>query len=349
MLQPRARIIFTNQSGVSVELKVFNDISIYETYEQLTNKCTIVFPRKYQNINAEYFGGTDPLYRRGDKVVIYMGYFPNEQKVFEGYIRDVNANIPVEVFCEDTMYLLKKHLFNIPAVVPLITVGKSGKYLKRPKVNTTLLKSFKLLELLNIIIPDEIELSSEIIDMDLGKIRFSRVTPCEILDKLKDTHGLWSYFVDNKLYVGFANNALVTNEEDFPMERVIINSNDLYYKRAEDVPIKVEAISMDDSNTKLTASAGDEDGEVRTYHYYKMSQSALQDLANARLNEERYTGFHGTVVTFLEPYVRHGDRANITSTKLPERNGVYLIKAVRREIGVRGGGRQILELGVKVG
>lgn len=349
MLQPRARIIFTNQNNVSTELKVFNDISIHETYEKLTNKATIIFPRKYQDLGKEYFGGTNPVYRRGDKVVIYMGYYPNETKTFEGYIRDVNANIPVEVFCEDTMYLLKKHLFNIPSATPLVNTTASSSYVKRTKVNTLTKKSLMLKELLNIIIPDYIELSNEIIDMDLGKVRFSRVTPCEILDKLKDTHGLWSYFVDNKLYVGFANNALVTNEEEFPMERVIINSNDLYYKRAEDVPIKVEAISMDDTNAKLTASAGDEDGEVRTYHYYKMSQSALQDLANARLNEERYTGFHGTVATFLEPYVRHGDRANITSTKLPERNGVYLIKAVTRELGVRGGGRQYLELGVKVG
>ena len=349
MYQPRAEIIFTRSDGATQSFKVFHDFNLKKSYEMLTNKCSITFPRKYQDEFKEYFAGANPIFKRGDKVVINCGYFPNSEKVFEGYIRDIEANIPVTVYCEDSMYLLKKHTFNIPAVVPLITTTKKGKYLKRPKVNTTLIKKIQLKELLNIIIPDDIELSEDIIDIDLGKVIFSRMTPCEILQKIKDTHGLFSYFVDTKLYVGFQSNAITTKEREFKMERQVINSNNLFYKRAEDVPIKVVCITMNDANQKTTKEAGDEDGEVRTYHYYNVSDEALQQYANERLNEERYTGFYGEIVTFLEPMLSHGDRAKITSVKMPERDGIYLVKSAYIDVNVRGGGRQVLELGQKVG
>ena len=349
MYQPRAQITFSRVDGGTKTFTVFNDFNIYKSYEMLTNKCSITFPRKYQDEFEDYFGGSNPIFKRGDKVVINCGYLPNNRTVFECYIRDIEANIPVTVFCEDSMYLLKKHTFNIPAVVPLITHDKHGKLYKTAKIDTTKIKKISLKELLDIIIQKKIELSPDIIDIDLGKVIFSRMTPCEILQKIKDTHGLFSYFVGEKLYVGFQSNALTTNEATFKMERQVINSNNLFYKRAEDVPIKVVCISMNDANQKTTKEAGDEDGEVRTYHYYNVSDEALQQYANERLNEERYTGFYGEIVTFLEPMLSHGDRAKITSTKLPERDGVYLVKSVSIDVGVRGGGRQVLELGQKVG
>lgn len=349
MYQPRADITFTRSDGATQTFKVFNDFNIYKTYEMLTNKCSVTFPRKYQDEFKEFFAGDNPIFKRGDKIVINCGYYPNTEKVFEGYIRDVEANIPVTVFCEDSMYLLKKHTFNIPDVVPLLTHDKHGHLYNTPKIDTTKIKKIQLKELLNIIIPKSIELSEDIIDIDLGKVIFSRMTPCEILQKIKDTHGLFSYFVDTKLYVGFQSNAITTKEREFKMERQVINSNNLFYKRAEDVPIKVVCISMNDANQKTTKEAGDEDGEVRTYHYYNVSDEALQQYANERLNEERYTGFYGEIVTFLEPMLSHGDRAKITSTKIPERNGVYLVKSVSIDLGVRGGGKQVLGLGQKVG
>ena len=348
MLQPRAKITFTRADGAYQEFTVFNNINITKTYEMLTNRCSVVFPKKYQERFKDYFAGLTPIFKRGDKIVIESGYYPNLTKDFEGYITDVNANIPIEVMCEDSMYLLKKRTFNIPATVPLLTTSASGKYLKRSKVNTTALKKIQLKELLNIIIPDDIELDSTIIDIDLGKVIFKRMTACEILQKLKEHHGLFSYFVDTKLYVGFQSNALTTNEYEYKMERQVLNSNNLFYKRAEDIPIKVVCISISPTNVQTKEEAGDEDGEVRTYHYYNVSTEALKQYAQERLKEVRYTGFHGTIVTFLEPKIQHGDRANITSTKIPEMNGVYLCKSVNIDIVVRGGARQIIELGQKV-
>lgn len=349
MLRPRATITFTKADNSNTVIKVFKEFETSESYEMLTNKCNIVFPRKYQTMEGkDVFGGADPVLRRGDKVKIECGYYPNSRTVFEGYIRDVNANIPVEVFCEDDMFLLKKYTFSIPKVVPLITTSSSGKFLKRAKVNTTLIKEITLKELMDIVIPDDIEY--ELADnINLGKLRISRMTPAEILDRIKREFGLYSYFVGHKLYIGFANNASDTVEETLVMEEVVINSNDLFYKRAEDVRIKVQAVSVNERNERLEAESGDEDGEQRTYHYYGLTQAELQKQADKLVGEEKYTGYHGTIETFLEPYLRHGDRVNLQSKKLPERDGTYLIKSAKRLISKDKGGRQLLELGAKVG
>jgi hypothetical protein len=150
------------------------------------------------------------------------------------------------------------------------------------------------------------------------------------------------------LCVGFASDALNTTEAEFKMEETAINSNELMYRQADEINIKVRATSMDDDNVKTTVEVGDEDGEQRDYHYYNVSKSELNKLAKERLNEAKYTGYHGTIETFLEPSLKPGDRAKITSVKLPERNGVYLVKSVRRLVHVKKGGRQFLELGIKV-
>lgn len=348
MLRPRVKITFTKADDSAITFTFLKGFETQESYENLTDKATIIVARKFQTMEGkELFAGPNPIFKRNDKVKIECGYFPNNRTVFEGFIDSVNANIPIEINCQDYMYLLKKYTFNIPDKIPLITVSKRGKFLKRPKVDTTRIKSITLKELLDIIIPDEIEYT--IVDnIKLGKFRITNATPAMILEKLRETHGLFSYFVGTTLNVGFASNALDTREAEFIMEEVVINSNDLYYRQAAEVLIKVRATSMDDNNVKISVEVGDDDGEQRDYHYYNVTQDTLKDLATKRLEEEKYTGFFGTLETFLEPYLRPGDRAKIVSKKLPERNGTYLVTDVNRSVDVNIGGRQKLGLGIKV-
>ena len=67
------------------------------------------------------------------------------------------------------------------------------------------------------------------------------------------------------------------------------------------------------------------------------------------IKENKYTGYRGEVETFGEPLMLHGDRAKITSTKLPVRDGTFLIKKVKRVYSVDAGNHQFLTLGAKVG
>jgi len=80
-----------------------------------------------------------------------------------------------------------------------------------------------------------------------------------------------------------------------------------------------------------------------------MNESALRFAAEQWIKENKYTGYRGDVETFGEPVMNHGDRAKITSSKLPERDGTFLIKKVKRVYSVDAGNHQIFTLGAKVG
>lgn len=349
MLKPRVKITFTRAEDPSVTFTFLKGFETSESYENLTDRCTITLPRKYQTMQGkELFSGTSPIFKRNDKVQIECGYYPNSKLVFTGYIASVSANIPVTIECEDSMFLLKKATFNIPSKTPLITKSKEGKYLKRPKVDIAALPDYTLEQLLNIIIPDDIPFITGG-TVKINNFRASNATACEILGTLKEYYGLFSYFTGNTLYVGFASNAANTTEQELKFEDQVINSNDLQYKLAEEINIKVKCISINSStNARIHVEEGPDEGELRTYNYMDQSESQLKELAKQRLKEDRYTGYFGTIETFLEPYTRHGDRVKLSSTKLPERDGVYLVKSVRRIVDVGIGGRQFLELGARV-
>lgn len=365
MFQCQSKITITAQdTDRKIDFNFVHSIEIETSYENLTDTCKIVIPKKLTFEGKDLFNGKNPIFQRGDSIEVSIGYVPNLTKVFTGYIKNVGSNTPTVLECEDEMYLLKQWTINYPKKIDLITKSKKGKLLIHPKeVPFTV----KLKELLDYCLSDH-DIEFDVIDnIDLGQRRFVNMTPAGVLDKLKSEYGLYSYFKDktengevvidsktNKpiriLHVGFANDAAVTFEAEFKMEQVVINSDSLEWQRAEDVRIQCVAISMFPDNTKSDPiMVGDSDGNQITIHKYNMSETALRFAAEQWIKENKYTGYRGEVETFGEPIMRHGDRAKITSTKLPERDGTFLIKKVKRVYSVDAGNHQFLTLGAKVG
>lgn len=348
MFQAQCNISLTsNGSNRNINFNFVHSIEIESSYENLTDTCKIIIPRKLTFDGLDLFNGDNPIFRRGDKIEVSIGYVPNITKVFSGYIKNVGSNTPTVLECEDEMWLLKQYTVNYPSKVGLIERSKKGKLLKHPKVIPF---SVKLDELLDYCLTDH-DIEYEIIDnIDLGSFRVINATPAAVLDKLKSEYGLYSYFRDGVLHVGFANDASVTSEAEFKMEEVIINSDTLEWQRAEDVRIKCVAISIFPDNTKSDPiEFGDPDGNQITIHKYNMDAKSLEFAAKEWIKENKYTGFRGEVETFGEPVMKHGDRIKLTSVKLPERNGTYLIKKVKRVYSVDAGNHQIFTLGAKVG
>lgn len=367
MLECQCKITITSKgTNRNVSFNFVHSIEIESSYENLTDTCKITIPRKLTFEGKKLFEGTDPIFKRGDNIEVQIGYVPNITTVFVGYIKNVGTNVPTILECEDEMYLLKQWTINYPSKVGLIERSKKGKLLKHPKIIPF---SVSLDELLDYCLSDH-DIEYDIIDdIDLGQFRMINATPAAALDKLKSEYGLYSYFknkvnkttgkveIDAKtnkpiriLHVGFANDAVVTHESTFKMEEVIINSDTLEWSRAEDVRIQCSAISMFPDNTKSDPIiVGDPDGNQITIHKYNMNESALRFAAEQWIKENKYTGYRGDVETFGEPIMNHGDRAKITSSKLPERDGTFLIKKVKRIYSVDAGNHQIFTLGAKVG
>jgi hypothetical protein len=344
MLQAQCEIKITNAEGTKdVTFNFVHSIEIESSYENLTDTCKITIPRKLTLEGIPLFSGATPIFKRGDKIEVSIGYVPNITKVFDGYIKTVGSNVPVVLECEDAMYLLKQYTVNYPSKVGLIERIAKAPLKFHPN---TIQPTLKLKELLDYCLPN---IEFEVVDnIDLGKFTIIKATPSKVLDELKSKYGLYSYFRDGILHVGFANDASVTNEAEFKMEEVVINSDTLEWQRAEDVRIKCVAISMNKDNSKTQIEFGDEDGNQITITKQDMDAKSLEFAAKEWIAENKYTGFKGEIETFGEPIMKHGDRVKLTSTKLPERDGTYLVKKVKRIYGVNDGNHQLLTLGIKV-
>lgn len=353
MLRPKAYITITSDTN-EIVFDFVHRMEINKSFEHLTDTAEITLPRKLKQSGETVFTGSNPIFKRGDKIKIEAGYLPNRETIFEGFIKQVSAKIPVQLMCEDYMYLMKQYKVSYPKTVTYQYFSKKGKPLKHPK--PILNASVKLNDLLDYIfyfgqlndLLDGVDYKS-VSNIDLGRVMYSNMTPAQILDDLRDRAGIYSYFRGKTLYVGFAFDALTTNEATFPMEEVGINANDLDYQRAEDVRVRVKCVSILPDNSRIESELGDTDGEQRTFHASNVTSVAdLEKQANDWIKQHKYTGFRGYFETFGEPHMEAGDRAKITSTVLPERNGTYLIKSNRIVFGVDDGYKQSLELGYKL-
>ena len=89
-------------------------------------------------------------------------------------------------------------------------------------------------------------------------------------------------------------------------------------------------------------------GIVNSWKVPELSETLIRELITKNIDKYIWTGFQGSITTFLEPSVEHSDRIDLTDNKHIEKNGRYLIKNVVTNFGINGG-RQTIELRNKVG
>jgi len=182
--------------------------------------------------------------------------------------------------------------------------------------------------------------------MTIGQMRVVNSSPAKVLEHLKKEYGLYTYFKQGKLLCGLAYWPDKAVRHVFKFQHNIIQDN-LEFIQEEDIKLKVKAVAIAQDNTKKEIQVGDPDGELRTLHFYDVSEKDLKTLAEQKLEELKYDGYKGTFVTFGEPMVDIGDIAIIKDEKFPDREGNYYIKSVEITFGKRGY-RQKIELGPKV-
>lgn len=286
------------------------DLVIESSWEMLTDTCTITIPRK-----IEFEGKSiDSLIKKGDKVVVSLGYDDDNRQEFVGYVRDVVVDTPITIHCEDAMYLLKQN-------------SKTVSY-----------KEVTLKQLLADVLPLGVEF--EAIGVNLGQFRVKRATAAQVLEKLNNTYKMQSFFRNGKLFCGLAyppSQSITTVRFDF--QKNIVSQN-LEYRKAEEVKIKLKGISILPDNSKIEIEAGDPDGEIRTFNYYNLQESELKKLLEEEIKKLRYDGWFGSFTAFGQPFTQHGDFANLEDTKLM-REGNYLIKKTVVSFGQQGFRREI--------
>jgi hypothetical protein len=119
-----------------VEFNFCHEFETDESYGHLTDTAMVTLPRKITQSGIPLFTGADPIFKRKDKIKIEAGYFPNRATLFEGFISHVSANIPVQLECENYMFLFKLFKITYPTKRNVRTLSKKGKALKHPIVTS---------------------------------------------------------------------------------------------------------------------------------------------------------------------------------------------------------------------
>lgn len=358
-----------------------NQASGASTWEHNADTFTLTMPRNLYfkdestgtttTWNKEpVYGNPDvqPLLLRGDDVIVEWGYsyfrmtsgggFDRNTTVtqivkrFEGYITRIKNKTPFEIECKDNMYKLQQTIVDNKEWLvdnKTYTVEKMLKEMMRKSTERGV---------------SDFTIKTDNFQHSIGKVSWSNFTIAQVLEDLRRTYNLQSFFRENELRVG----VIRYYPEDrkthkFHFQRNIIDDN-LDYQRADDCKIgivaksinKVELVGITNSAGKkktkhkqLTVTVGDPDGDLRTLFFWGVETTTeLKKLAEKKLPFVKYEGFRGSFVTFALPFVKHGDIVELEDEVLPERNGQYMVKAVEQFGSSADGLRQRIHLDIRV-
>jgi len=316
-----------NSDTLKYTFTFVNEIEIVSTWDSLTDTCKVTIPR---NINFKD-KQLKEVFKKGDKVKIYLGYDENYVLRFNGFILKIDLTLPIVLHLEDFSYLLKKNKLTKKSYSSVDT--------------KTLLKNI-VGDVVDYVITSNQTLGQFIIQ--------DGVTTSEVLKYLEENHKIYSWFRDGVLYVGLAYYNSVSSKHYFDVNNNVIENN-LVYNDLEDIQIKIKAISVNQEiiggkskEKKITVYYPNEltDGSVRTYNgSMNISESDLLKEAKAYYESLRFDGYTGSFTSFGAPAVNHGDIVNFKNNEIPEQNqSEYLVKSVTTTFGV-GGYRNIIELG----
>lgn len=311
-------------------------LEIESTWQRLTDTGTITLPNNIRlskqqaaQISAVVeatLGFTPKLDRNnlreilkpGEKVLISLGYDDSYEKIFDGYVVAIKPSTPIEISVEDWMYELKK--------------GSIKETIKSAKLSTLVKKYFA-------------SMTTSYDDVEIGTIVIDKLSPARLLDKLRESYGIYCFIRGGKLVLGKIYDPSTATTHKFRLQGNIIEDG-LEYRRKEDMKLMVSAISTTPSGKVLEVKVGENEGEERKLQYYNVSKDALKKYAQKEYDRLKYDGFHGDFTTFGEPLVRHGDIVTLDHPQYSDKTGDYWVDKVIYKFG-KDGFRQVITLGPK--
>jgi hypothetical protein len=287
--------------------------------DALTTTCTLVLPRKIQ-----WQGESSNPIKRGDQVTVWLGYDDDLQLAFQGYVLQKGFKAPIEIKCEDEMFVLKQ----TPAVKKTYKNVTVENLLKDQNLNYTL----KVLG-----------------EQNVGQYRVNVDNVAELLAHLKE-NSIKTFFrlEDEKpvLYCGVMFDHNTGIRQVFETGVNIISDSSLDEQNSEDVKIKLKVVSLQpDNKNKIKVEVGDNDGERRTIHCYGKNESEAKAWGEQELERLKRDGLTGSFTTFGHVLL---DRLDIIGVKINgERKGKYQVQKNTITFGA-GGFRQDITLGARV-
>ncbi|WP_075341772.1 hypothetical protein [Tenacibaculum agarivorans] len=275
MLTLNCKIIIheVNEKGLltnnEISIDFVNQVEIESSWKEFTDIATITLPRnivpaikegvnsktEVSNVSKKTFRQHLQLWAKyHPHIEIYLGYNGRENLAFKGIVRDVKGGVPVTLTCEDDMYHFK---------TKMITYSSKEASLK------SIVDSFGVTE----------NAKKELIHVDFEEEKLGAfiteepMTPVQVLEKLKDDFGIYSfirYDKDGKSHLVIGKEYEINHGSNvsgiktkfggnFIFHHTIIE-DDLEYKFKEDIKVKVTYVAKGiDENDEVKATYPDKD------------------------------------------------------------------------------------------
>lgn len=303
----------------SWRLEKVTEVEITRDTEKLTDECRLTLPKK-----IKWDGAAEIPVQRGDGVKVWLGYDGDLQLAFVGYVRDVGFKTPVVITCEDEMFKLKQ-------------MQAKKKAYKNVNLET-LLKEQGLNYPLRVMG-----------EQNLGQYRVTADTVASLLGHLQE-NGVRSFFRyedgNPVLYCGVLFERDSRPSQVFATGVNIIDDQSLEQQKAENMLLRIKAVSLMPNNKKIRVEVGDADGEHRTLHTYNKQEAELKAWAQQEIKRLKRDGLTGSFKTFGYRLV---DKLDAIGIKIDgEKKGVYQVKKNIIKYGT-GGFRQEITLGQRIG
>lgn len=287
-----------------LQFKEVVKVAVKSSWKELTDTCEIELPK-----NLKLKGKSVSEYiSRDDKVEVKLGYNGELKTEFKGFVRRIESDIPLKVFCDDYAFKLKWH---------------------KPK--NKMFASAKLSDVVGHIVEGIEGIKIEVLDnANLGKFIIENTTTSKVLETIRQNYGLVSFFRGNTLFVGFPyKNKPITRGASYvyDFQNNIVPSHSLKYRKTNTIKMKIKAISNLSNGKKLTVEVGQDGGSIVTRNFPHLSKSELEKLAKEELKKYKYEGFTGELTAWGQPFVSHGDSVVLIDSEFPGRRGKYLIDA----------------------
>ena len=307
-----------------------NNVSIVKSVDLLSDTAEIKLPMTalFGNVNEGFERKQlEQVIKAGDAVSIVLSYKDViETEEFKGYVRWLKPNVPtVTIECEDAVYLIRQKQIN--------------KNFRQTNLRT-------ILEY--IVDGTGIALAEDLPEVNFDRFVLKNVNGAKALQKIRDEYGLFVFIDDDgKLFAGLRQTKNINASQIYDIYKNVVK-HDLRFRRAEDVRINLKVVGILKDNSKVEVIVGDEDGEQRTIYRYNVSnKSLLKQLGEAELSDLKYTGYEGTITSFLDPFCTRGYSVEIRDDNYPDRVGNYFAPKVTTTFGT-GGARRKIELGTKL-
>lgn len=316
--------MFTMQFDITVgdwRLGMVEKVEIVRSVEQLADTCIITLP------GAEYNKALDVEQKlhRGDRVVVNLGYAEiGMVQEFEGWLQRIGTdNGAITLECEDDLFLFRKALedrqlenVTLSDLLALVVEGVGGGF--------------------------DIDCSYS---WTYQKFVISTATGFDVLKKIQEESGADIYIQGKTLHVhGPGEKVGNTIIYDFEQN---VQDCDLTYRRTEDrrVRIVVKALLPDGKvKEKEYGTTGGDRVVVRSAASDDASMDLRGESEHKRLT---FDGYDGNIVTWLVPYIKPGDSAEIHDREYQYKDGTYYVKGVKTEFSAEGGVRTV-ELGYRL-